>query len=347
MVVKACCLGDGLMATAAIASLAESFAHARVDVLTGPWTRPAYERNPSVARIVDSGSMIGGRSPAPAVLARVVRRLRAANYDGAVVLERSAWLALLPWLAGVPVRAGFDSGRRGATHTRPVPVDGVRHEAERYLDCARAIGAGHLVRRMVFDPGGDARSEAASALREANWQGEPYAVLHPGGGDNPGMRLTSKRWPIASFAELGRRIFASGLRPVVVCGPHEGALGAELAEAVPGSLGLGTRLSLAGVGALAERASVHVGNDSGPTHVALAVGTPTVAVFGPSDERRYGPFGEWPDGSPVGEAVANPPLPPEGDFGRWPSRSTADVTVEAVEAAVDRVMARATSWRRL
>src|SRR5205085_204860 len=138
--------------------------------------------------------------------------------------------------------------------------------------------------------------EAELALREAGWRDEPLAVLHPGGGANPGMRLESKRWPVERFAAMGARLWAQGLRPVVVCGRGEEQLGAELAAGLPGAIELGARLSLAGLGAVAERAGLYVGNDSGPTHLALAVGAPTVAVFGPSDERRYGPFGEWPDG---------------------------------------------------
>jgi ADP-heptose:LPS heptosyltransferase len=333
------------MATPALASLASSFEGVEVDVATGPWTRPGFERNPHARRIVDSEAIIGGRRPPPAMMARVVRRLRTGRYDGALVLERGLWLALLPWLAGIPVRVGLDSGGRGITHTRPVDVAGVRHEAERFLDCARAIGAGRLVRRMTFEPGTDGQREAENALRAAGWQGEPYALLHPGGGTNPGMRLPTKRWPLARFAELGRGLGGNGLRAAVVCGPEEEELGSALADALPGSVRLGGQLSLAGVGATAASARLYVGNDSGPTHLALAVGTPTVAVFGPSDERRYGPFGEWPDGSPIGEAVADPPLGPNEATGAWPDRSVANVSVEAVRAATERVLARGERWR--
>jgi heptosyltransferase-2 len=344
-VIKACCLGDGLMATPALASLAASYDEVAVDVATGSWTRPGLARSPHVRGLIDSESLIGGQRPRLPTVARVVARLRRGRYDAAVVLERGLWLALLPWLAGIPVRAGFDSGGRGLTHTRPVPVEGVRHEAERYLDCARAVGAGRLVRRMWFEPGPDGRAEAETGLRAAGWRGEPFALLHPGGGSNPGMERRTKRWPVERFVELGGRLDQSGLRPAVVCGPDEAELGRQLAVDLGGALEIGGRLSLAALGGAAELSRLYVGNDTGPTHVALAVGTPTVAIFGPSDERRYGPFGEWPDGTAIGEAVAEPRFDPDEAVGAWPDRSVANVSVDAVWETTQRVVAHGERWR--
>lgn len=333
------------MATPTIASLARSFPGVEVDVMTGGWTRPAFAGNPDVARHLDSETLLGGRRPDPATLARVVRRLSRGGYDGAVVLETGLWLAMLPWLASIGVRAGLDSGGRGLTHTRPVPAAGVRHEAQRYLEVAAAIGADRTVRRMTFRPGEGGKAEAEAALRAAGWRGEPLAVIHPGGGANPGMRLESKRWPVDRFVAVARRLGERGLRPVVVWGRGEEALGAALLASVADALEIGSRLRLAGLGALAECAALYVGNDSGPTHLAMAVGTPTVALFGPSDERRYGPFGEWPDGSPIGEAVADPLLRPDDSSAPFLARPVRNVSVDAAWAAAERVLARGERWR--
>lgn len=334
------------MATAAIASLARSFPGVEVDVLTGPWTRPAFVGNPNVGRVLDAETLLGGRRADPTVVARVVRRLRAGRYDGAVVLETGVWLATLPWLAAIPVRAGLDSGGRGLTLTRAVPAAGVRHEVVRYLECARALGATELVRRLTFQPGEAGAGEADAALRAAGWAGEPFVVVHPGGGANPGMRLESKRWPAERFGALAERLDRAGVRPVVVGGRGEEALAAAVVAKVPRTIDLGARLSLAGLGGLAERAELYVGNDSGPTHLALAVATPTVALFGPSDERRYGPFGEWPDGSAIGEAVADPQLAPDDPAAPFLERPVANVSVEAAWAAAVRVTERGKRWRR-
>mgnify|MGYP001611344053 FL=1 len=129
--------------------------------------------------------------------------------------------------------------------------------------------------------------------------GRPFALLHPGGGGNPGMTLVVKRWPLPQFAALARRLAAqSGLAVLAIGGPGDTDLTAALAEqAGPGTWDAGGAewLELA---ALAERAALYVGNDTGATHVAAAVGCQTVMVLGPSDPRRYAPF------APPGQAVA-------------------------------------------
>jgi hypothetical protein len=109
--------------------------------------------------------------------------------------------------------------------------------------------------------------------------------------------------------------------------------------AVGGLLVLGGELGLPAVAAAARRAALHLGNDTGVSHLAAAVGTPTVVVFGPSDERRFRPFGRRPDGSPLGLAVAAPPLAADDPSPAFLGRATASVSVEAVLAAVDRQLA--------
>ncbi|HEV8634659.1 MAG TPA: glycosyltransferase family 9 protein [Chloroflexota bacterium] len=343
LVVKPCCLGDALMATPSIAALGARYAGAAIDVAVDAWTRPVFLGSRRVGGTIDTGRLLGGRRPAPRELLRVAGAIRRRRYDAALVLERSFWMALLPLLAGVPVRAGLDAGGRGFSHTVAVALPKpVRHEAELYLECAARLDAPRLdPPRMTFAPDDAARAEAAARLGAAGWRGEPFALLHPGGGSNPGMQLLTKRWPPERFAEIARRVDAAGRRPILVWSPaDEQPARAVLGAAPPSLLALGAGLSFAALAAAAERAMLYLGNDSGPTHLAVAVGTPTVAVFGPSDERRYGPFGRYPDGTPIGEAVASPLLSPEAPAGRWLDRTVEAVTVDRVWPAVERALAK-------
>ena len=338
------------MATPSIAALDARYPGVSLQVAVGRWAEPAFAGNRRVAGLLSTGGLLGGRRPSPRELLRVAGAIRRRRYDGAVVLERSLWLALLPLLAGVAVRVGLDSGGRGLSHTRAVPVTkAARHEAELYLDCAALLDAPRPEpSRMEFSPDDPARAAAADRLRRAGWRGEPFALLHPGGGSNPGMRLLSKRWPPERFAEIARRLDARGLRPALVWGDgrDEDTLAARVASAAPPCLlRLGQGLSFGELAAAAERASLYLGNDSGPTHLAVAVGTPTVAVFGPSDERRYGPFGRFPDGTPIGEAVASPHLARDAPSVGWLERRVEAVTVEQVWAAVERGLARSAARR--
>jgi heptosyltransferase-2 len=331
------------MATPTIAALSARYPGAEIDVAVGAWTRPAFEGNPRVRGFVDPGGLLGGRRPSGRELLRVAAAIRGRCYDAAVVLERSFWMALLPLLAGVPLRAGLDSGGRGFAHTRRARVPTVaRHEARLYLDCAALVDAPPLEpARMELRPGDAAAAAARRVLERAGWRGEQFALLHPGGGSNPGMQLRSKRWPAARFAEVAGRLAASGVRPAVVWGATDVEPAAALLSGAPaGTLAVGAELPLAGLAAAARLARAYVANDSGPTHMAVAVGTPTVAIFGPSDERRFGPFGALADGTPIGEAVAAPLLAADDPAPAWPDRPVEGVTVDQVWAAVERALSK-------
>jgi ADP-heptose:LPS heptosyltransferase len=339
VVVKVCCLGDTLMATPTVASLRLRFPAARIDVAIGPWSRLALANNPDVGQLVDAENLLGGEIPRGDVFLRAAARLRRGAYDAAIVLERSLWLGLLPLVAGIPIRVGLDSGGRGFGHTRAVPVPPIRHEADLYLDCVAALGPGPLIRRMAFVPDRAAVGAADRALRLAGWSGQPFGVIHPGGGTNPGMQLPRKRWPTERFALIAERMVERGLRVVVVWGPDDRDVAADLlARAPAGVLGL-PDLALPELAAVAARARLYLGNDTGPSHLAVAVGTPSVVVFGPSDERRFGPFGRREDGRPIGLAVANPTFDSDDLVAPFSNRSTADVTIDQVWAAIERQLA--------
>jgi len=140
-------------------------------------------------------------------------------------------------------------------------------------------------------PGPEGRKRAAIGLNKVGLESRSFAVLHPGGGQNPGMTLDAKRWPLEYFARLARRLIEKSRNAVVVVGGPDDA---GLTAAVKGLVDLPVTdwggVEWDEIGALAERAALYVGNDTGATHMAVAVGCKTVMVMGPSDPRRYAPF---------------------------------------------------------
>src|SRR3972149_5861565 len=127
LVLKPCCLGDLLMATAAIAALRESYPASRITLATGFWSRPAVEHSPDLTEVLDCGGTTGRVGPLD--LWPLAARLRKAHFDVAVVLDRAPLATLLPFLAGIPVRAGLDGQHRGFSLTHPVATRPDRHEA--------------------------------------------------------------------------------------------------------------------------------------------------------------------------------------------------------------------------
>ena len=265
VVIQTAFLGDVILTTGLLTHLAERTGP--VDVVTTRAAAPLLETHPAVRRVLaydkrgaDRG--IGG-------LLRTARTLRRAGYARAYIPHRSVRSAVLAVLAGIPERIGFQgsAGRWGYTRSVARPVTG--HEAERILALAEP-GEG-VPARVSLGLTDQDRSEAAGWLA-AHRVAEPFVAMAPG------SIWGTKRWP--GYAEL-----AAGMaEPVVIVGgPEDRALGDAIAAAAPGRVHVAAgALSLRGSAALLARAGVLVSNDSAPLHLGAAVGTRTVAIFGPT-----------------------------------------------------------------
>ncbi len=299
LIIKPCCLGDVLMATPVIAALRQAFPRARIDFAVGGWSRAIVENNPHldglpVGRhgLVDCGPVGSGSRYSWREYLDLVRRIRAGGYEACFVLARSPLISLLPYLGGIPHRVGLDSRGRGFSLTVGVPVAGLKHEADLYLDTVRAVGIEVNEPRLEFYPTGEDRRHVAEILSSASQV--PLVVIHPAGGSNPGMTLSAKRWPPQRFAALADRLIEErGAQVLLVGGPDDGPIAAAIKDGMRQEpCDLTGQLTFGQLGALLERCDLFVGHDTGAMHLAVAVGAPVVAIFGPSDPRMYGPYGE-------------------------------------------------------
>ncbi len=290
LVLKPCCLGDILLATAMLRALRLAYPNATIDVAVGP-SAIAVRGNWRLNHVVDMGRVSMPGAPRRSILA-VAQALRAWRYDTAITLDRSPLVGMLPVLAGIPRRVGLDSRGRGFAQTIRVPAlpDAPRHEAEVYLDTVRAIGIQPGNPRLEFFPSPDDEAAARAALPLTH--DRPLVILHPAGGVNPGMTMLAKRWPAARFAALADRLILEDDAVVVlVGGPDDRKVSAQVRAAMRHDLLDNTGcLTFSTLGAFIRHAALYVGNDTGATHLAVAMGAPTVMVMGPTDPRRYGPY---------------------------------------------------------
>jgi lipopolysaccharide heptosyltransferase II len=305
LVIKPCCFGDVVMATAAIAALNRAYPQAAIDLAVGAWSRPAVAANPRLTAIRDSDPV--GTAPFRRTwraYLRLARDLRAGRYDTVLVLDRSPLLGVLAWLTGARVRAGLDSAGRGfaLTHRVPCPPAAARHEVAWYLDVVRALGVpADPATRTEFYPTAQERTTADTALVDLGLDParDLLIALHTGGGSNPGMTLLAKRWAPDRWATVLARLLAAypGARVLLVGGPgaEDRAAAAQIQAALPEAArpqvyDLVGRFAWGELGALLARCRLFLGPDTGALHLAVAAGTPVVAVFGPSDPRRYAPW---------------------------------------------------------
>ncbi|MEO6458143.1 MAG: glycosyltransferase family 9 protein [Chloroflexia bacterium] len=302
LVIKPCCMGDVLMTTAAITALREALPDTQIDMAVGPWSRPAVANNPWLNNLVDFPEAILKNIGS---YMSMVRQIRRGRYGTALVLDRSPLLNLLPALADIPIRAGLDSDGRGIglTHPVPCPSDSVRHEVEWYLDVVRTLGL--PARRQValeFYPTDSEKERASLLLSEAiGEEGESESgcvAIHVGGGSNPDMKLLSKRWKPQNWARIADWL-AETYEPTILLlgGPNkedrqaaEEVKSALFSATQPYVIDMVGKLEWGEMAAVIDRCNLFLGNDTGAMHLATAVGTPVVALFGPSGPARYGPW---------------------------------------------------------
>ena len=281
-------LGDSIMSIPAIALLKRQAGVERIVVAVKRGVAPLWEMVPCVDEVLAFESSLRGTFQA----AGAVRRRGTMQ---AFVLPNSLRSATIPFLAHVPRRVGVRGHQRAWMLTDVVPVveePGRVHQSWEYV---RILGVSDAVPEATGHAGLTPELPALdvpTAARERAFAmlgtGEDALVaLLPGA-----ARGSSKRWPSQHFEALGRMLAKDGFRPVVCGAPAEAELGAAVAGGIGApAVNLAGRTTLMELAALLALSRAVVSNDSGGMHLATAVGTPVVAVFGLTDPTKTGPMG--------------------------------------------------------
>jgi heptosyltransferase-2 len=339
LVVQTSFLGDTVLTTPLISELAK---RGPVDVVVTPASAPLLARNPDIHELfvydkrgADAG-LLGFR--------RLAQRVRAPDArDGAppavaYLAQRSVRSGALALAAGYTERVGFEGSAGQTLYSTRVPYREDRHHAERLWRLAFPKSSGDeldasapLMRPMLFP--GDAERAAVDALLGPRDDGRPLIALAPG------SVWATKRWPY--YGPLAQKL-AGRVRIAIIGGPADASEAASIAE-FSGAQGVvdGTAsLSLLASAELIGRAKLLVTNDSAPQHLASAMGTPTITIFGPTvEDFGFGPLA--PSSISLGlDALACRPChhhgPPRCPLGHW--RCMRELGVDAVAIAVDEVL---------
>ena len=314
-------LGDLLLATPAATVLLDALPGARVDWLVGPWSAEMARRAGGPGNVMTLEFPGFNRQPKGTLLepyrllAREASRLRERRYDAALVLRPDHWWgAMLAAAAGIPRRFGFSVAecQPFLTDTLPVPTG---HAVRANQDLARLAAlrfggtlAGH---RKILAPQFPVSDEdavwAASRTTCSGGAGRPLVAIHPGTG------APVKNWLPERWADVARTLTEThNARLVLTGGPGERTLVDTIAAGLdrPPETLVG-ETTVGQLAALFARCHLVIGGDSGPLHLAAAVGTPTVRLYGPTDTREFGP---WPPDDSQAALVAGLPCQPCRDL---------------------------------
>lgn len=285
-------LGDLVMAAPAIRAVTEHWPDAHVDVAVPAAFAPLV---PLLQPGVSGLALERGRTGRAVV--RHAEQLREGQYDLAVLLTNSFGTAWTTWRAGIPERWGYRRDLRGRLLTRAIDPRRVRRESTHHADYYAALIEAVGLPRPSLDVQSalpeSARERARTALAEAGWDGRAALLVCA-----PGAAFgTAKQWPPVLVAEVAAGWAADGGAVALVGSPADqgaaDAVVAHVARLNPGTkvLDLTGRTNLVTFAGVLATASRVLANDSGAMHVAAALGTPTVTVFGPTREWATSPLG--------------------------------------------------------
>jgi ADP-heptose:LPS heptosyltransferase len=294
-------LGDALLAAPAGLALRRALPDARIEWLVGPWSAEVVARATAADAILTCEFPGFTRRPkgspwAPyAELVRQARRLRDRDYDAALVLRPDHWWgAMLAAAAGIRERLGYAVAECRPFLTAALPPAAI-HASEQSLGLARLaatrfgaeVAAGGDQPRFAIDAAERAWA-AALAARASTRPGAPLVAIHPGSG------AAVKNWLPERWRAVASEIAATTEAVLVLTGgAAEGPFLEEVARGlVPRPITLAGQTSLGQLAALFERCALVLGGDSGPLHLAAAVGSPTVRLYGPTDPAVFGPRGD-------------------------------------------------------
>lgn len=284
LVVRLRSIGDTVLATPSLFALKRFLPEAQVDILVEDWVAPLLTDHPHIDNVVvlERGGFM--------TRARVARELRAERYDVVYNLHGGTTATFLTRASGARHRVGFKTYQYANLHTTLAPSPLLlwgqqkTHSVEQQLALLGWTGVPVSDKprtQLGISPG--AVESVNQQLANAGLGDRQIALIHPA------AAFETKRWATENFARVAEFVAERGLAPVAIAAPHESQIVNDLLGEASVKI-LSLDLSLPEVTALALRSKLFIGNDSGIAHIAAAVGTPSVVVFGSSNVAHWRPW---------------------------------------------------------
>jgi lipopolysaccharide heptosyltransferase I len=313
LLIKLSAVGDVVHTIPVLNKLRRRYPNAHIDWLLTPTIGELLRHHPALDGVIDFPRDVSAPPWAWSAVTRygrLARQLRSPRYDLVIDLQGQSRTAFLAYATRAPVRIGFDKqrpqvwansrqvtdefrkhawqgAREGAwlfyTHPIKLPTLDV-HVIDHYQSVGALLGFAAGPADFSFPIPEAARSRADALLRERGI-GETRPVILASRGS-----WETKRWPDQKSAEVARHFLQRGHAVVLVGAPRERAVGENIARLAPGIVNLTGETTLSELAALLDRGSLCIAQDSGPMHLAVALGRPVVALFGPSDPVWAGPY---------------------------------------------------------
>ena len=331
LVIRLRSIGDTVLATPTLTALRRHFDDARIEILLEDWVAPLLTGLSTIDGVIAMGRGVLDR-------VRTAKEIRGNKYDLVINLHGGTTSTFLTRAAGAKYRVGYSNYRYSSLYTHLLSSSAEfwgrspTHSVEQQLALAghiRVPVSSDIGTQLAIAP--DAAEAVDARLKTVVDPHRRLALFHPA------AAFETKRWAAQNFARVAEHLHSRGYEIVAVAGPGENAVLEELIHNAACPIHSFTDLSLPEITALAARSSLFVGNDSGIAHIAAAVGTPPVVIFGSSNRDHWRPWTSGP-----AEVVFAPyecqPCPGYECAVFGDPKCIQDVTVGSVIAAVEQII---------
>jgi heptosyltransferase-2 len=293
LIVRTDRIGDVLLSTPVIKAMRQACPSAYIAMMVSPYTKEIVDGNPYLDSVITYDKDNMHKSWQRTL--RFAHNLKKRKFDLALVLHPTNRVHLVTFLAGIPKRIGY--GRKLGflltemiKHTKHL---GQKHEVEYNLDLVRHLGIEPQDRSLFMPIKPAAEEWAVQAFKqEGIKEGDKLLAIHPG------ASCPSKIWPNERFAEVADKLVEKcGFKVLLISGPKDAGLAHKVIKNMRHpAVDFSGRTSVAQLASLLKRCRLFISNDSGPVHIATAVGTPVISIFGRNQPglspKRWGPVGE-------------------------------------------------------
>lgn len=336
LVIRLRSIGDTVLSTPSLIALKSFLPGARVDILLEGWVAPLLDGFDAVDNVLIAGDELGGRL-------QTAREIRGNRYDVVFNLHGGTTATFFARASGARHLVGFASYQYSFLYNHRVPAAAEFwgrkevHSAEQQLALLGSVGVPVEDRskgRLVVTPeaAGSLQEKLTAEMRRRGVTFENYALMHPA------AAFDTKQWAAENFARVAEFLSEKGLGAIAVAGPGEPAVLEALAGHSRVPVITFNDLRLPEITALASKASIFVGNDSGIAHIAAAVGTPSVVIFGSSNRVHWRPWTDAPN-EIVYEKFDCQPCPGHTCEVYGTPKCILSVRPESVFESIDRVLA--------
>lgn len=283
-------IGDVVLSTPVLAAVRQAYPDSHITFMIAPHAKDVADGNPYIDEVIvyDKARAHKGMLEG----AKFAYGLALKRFDIAIMLHPTRRTHLLAFLSGIPKRLGYER-KMAMLLTDRIPDKkhlGLKHEIDYTLGLLRYIGIEPTSRKLHVAVDKDSENRVRSILTDGGIkEGDRIVAI------NPGASCRSKRWPAGRFAEAADALVRElSVKIVIVSGPQDKCFADQAASAMKTkALNLSGKTTIRELTCLLKRSSLFISNDSGPVHIACAVGTPVISIFGRNDRglspRRWGP----------------------------------------------------------